>query len=107
MLENKLRITNEVELAKEEERITKLKALELFDKNEINQFEVGTTKGLCDIHKFLFGDIYSFAGEIREVNLAKGNFRFAPALYLEAALSSINKMPQSNFDEIIERKGTS
>ena len=77
MLENKLNITNEVELAKEEERITKLKALELFDTNKINEFEVGTTKGLCDIHKFLFNEIYSFAGEIREVNLAKGNFRFA------------------------------
>ena len=70
MLENKLKITNEIELAKEEERITKLKALELFDTNKISEFEVGTTKGLQDIHKFLFGDIYSFACEIREVNLA-------------------------------------
>lgn len=103
MLENKLRITNEVELAKEEERITKLKALELFDKNEINQFEVGTTKGLCDIHKFLFGDIYSFAGEIREVNLAKGNFRFAASMYLKHVLSSIDSMPEDTFEDIVKK----
>ncbi len=103
MLENKLNITNEVELAKEEERITKLKALELFDTNKINEFEVGTTKGLCDIHKFLFSDIYSFAGEIREVNLAKGNFRFAASMYLKDILSKIDSMPEDTFEDIIKK----
>ena len=103
MLENKLGITNEIELAKEEERITKLKALELFDTNKINEFEVGTIKGLCDIHRFLFSDIYSFAGEIREVNIAKGNFRFAAAMYLKDILSSINSMPQDTFENIIKK----
>ena len=103
MLENKLGITNEVELSKEEERITKLKALELFDSNKINEFEVGTFKGLCDIHKFLFSDVYDFAGELRNVNLAKGNFRFAPTMYLEEALKKIDEMPQDNFDNIIKK----
>ena len=103
MLENKLNITNEVELAKEEERITKLKALELFDTNKINEFEVGTTKGLCDIHKFLFCDIYSFAGEIREVNLAKGNFRFAASMYLKDVLFKIDSMPEDTFEDIIKK----
>ena len=103
MLENKLNITNEVELAKEEERITKLKALELFDTNKINEFEVGTTKGLCDIHKFLFNEIYSFAGEIREVNLAKGNFRFATSMYLKDVLFKIDSMPEDTFENIIKK----
>ena len=103
MLENKLNITNEVALAKEEERITKLKALELFDTNKINEFEVGTTKGLCDIHKYLFSDIYEFAGKIRDVNLAQGSFRFAPAMYLEEALKKIDDMPEDNFDDIIKK----
>ena len=103
MLENKLGITNEIELSKEEERITKLKALELFDTNKINEFEVGTTKGLCDIHKYLFSDIYEFAGIIRDVNLAKGNFRFAPVMYLEEALIKIDNMPEDNFDNIIKK----
>lgn len=103
MLENKLNITNEVELAKEEERITKLKALELFDTNKINEFEVGTTKGLCDIHKFLFSDIYSFAGEIREVNLAKGNFRFVASMYLKDVLFKIDSMPEDTFEDIIKK----
>ena len=103
MLENKLNITNEVELAKEEERITKLKALELFDTNKINEFEVGTTKGLCDIHKFLFSDIYTFAGEIRKVNLAKGNFRFASSMYLEDVLSKIDSMKEDTFEDIIKK----
>ena len=103
MLNNKLGITNEIELAKEEERITKLKALELFDTNKINEFEVGTTKGLCDIHKYLFSDIYDFAGKIRDVNLAKGSFRFAPAMYLEEALKKIDDMPEDNFDDIIKK----
>ena len=103
MLENKLNITNEVELAKEEERITKLKALELFDTNKINEFEVGTTKGLCDIHKFLFSDIYSFAGEIREVNLSKGNFRFAASIYLKDVLFKIDSMSEDTFEDIIKK----
>ena len=103
MLNNKLDITNEIELAKEEERITKLKALELFDTNKINEFEVGTTKGLCDIHKYLFSDIYEFAGKIRDVNLAKGSFRFTPAMYLEEALKKIDDMPEDNFDDIIKK----
>ena len=103
MLENKLKITNEIELAKEEERITKLKALELFDTNKISEFESGTTKGLQDIHKFLFGDIYSFAGEIREVNLAKGNFRFASSMYLKDVLSSIDAMPENSFEDIVKK----
>ena len=103
MLENKLGITNEIELAKEEERITKLKALELFDTGKINDFEIGTTKGLSDIHKYLFSDIYEFAGKIRDVNLAKGNFRFAPAMYLEDALNKIDNMPENNFDNIIKK----
>ena len=103
MLNNKLGITNEIELSKEEEKITKLKALELFDANKINEFEVGTTKGLCDIHKYLFSDIYEFAGKIRDVNLAKGSFRFAPAIYLEDALKKIDNMPEDNFDDIIKK----
>jgi cell filamentation protein len=103
MLENKLGITNEVELSKEEERVTKLKALELFDTNKINEIEVGTFKGLAEIHKFLFSDIYEFAGKARDVNLAKGNFRFAPAIYLEEALKKIDSMPQDNYDNIIKK----
>ena len=103
MLENKLGITNEVELSKEEERVTKLKALELFDTNKINEIEVGTFKGLAEIHKFLFSDIYEFAGKVRDVNLAKGNFRFAPAIYLEEALKKIDSMPQDNYENIIKK----
>ena len=103
MLENKLGITNEVELAKEEERITKLKALELFDTKKINEFEVGTFNGLSKIHEFLFNDIYYFAGKIRKDNIAKGSFRFASSLYLEEILSKINEMPQSTFEEIIRK----
>ena len=103
MLENKLGITNEVELSKEEERLTKLKALELFDTNKINEIEVGTFKGLAEIHKFLFSDIYEFAGKVRDVNLAKGNFRFAPSIYLEEALKKIDSMPQDNYDNIIKK----
>ena len=87
MLENKLGITSEIALSKEEERITKLKALELFDSGKINDFEVGTFSGLASIHKYLFGDIYEFAGKIRKENIAKGNFRFASVLYLEDILS--------------------
>lgn len=103
MLENKLGINNEIELAREEERITKLKALELFDTNKINEFEVGTTKGLCEIHKFLFSDIYFFAGKIREVNLSKGNFRFASSIYLKDVLSKIDSMNEDTFEDIIKK----
>lgn len=103
MLKNILGITNEVELSKEEERITKLKALELFDSNKINEIEVGTFEGLSKIHNFLFKDIYEFAGKIRTDNIAKGNFRFASVLYLKDILRRINEMPQDTYDEIIEK----
>lgn len=103
MLENKLGITNEIELLKEEERITKINALELFDSKKIDEFEIGTTKGLCMIHEHLFKDIYNFAGEIRKVNIAKGNFRFASAIYLEDILSKIDSMPQNNFENIVKK----
>ena len=103
MLDNKLSITNEIELSKEEERITKIKALELFDSGKINEFEVGTFKGLADIHHYLFSDVYDFAGKVRDVNLAKGNFRFAPVMYLEDALNKIDNMPQDNFNNIVKK----
>ena len=103
MLENKLGIKSQSELSNEEERITKLKALELFDANKIEEFEVGTYKGLSDIHKFLFDDIYYFAGKIRKENIAKGNFRFASSLYLNDVLNRIDSMPQNTFDEIIKK----
>ena len=103
MLENKLGITSSAELAKEEEKISKKKALWLFENGELDSLEAGKTASLMAIHKVLFEDIYDFAGEIRTVNMAKGNFRFAPLMYLEAALQNIDKMPQSTFDEIIEK----
>lgn len=103
MLENKLNITSSVELAREEERISKKKAKELFESGKLDELEVGTIASLQIIHKALFEDIYDFAGEIRTVNIAKGNFRFAPVMYLEAALQNIERMPQSDFDEIIEK----
>ena len=103
MIENKLGITNEVELAKEEEKRTKLKALELFDTNKINEFEIGTFSGLSKIHEFLFSDIYAFAGKLRKDNLAKGNFRFASVMYLEDVLFKIDSMPQDTFDNIIKK----
>lgn len=103
MLDNKLGITNEVELSKEEERITKLKALKLFDTDLISTFEIGTFKGLSSIHDYLFNEIYSFAGKIRKENIAKGNFRFASSLYLEDILKKIDKMPENNYDEIIKK----
>ena len=103
MLENKLGITSSVELANEEERITKLKALELFDTNKIEEYEIGTFQGLSSIHKFLFNDIYSFAGKIRNENIAKGNFRFASCMYLKDVLNKIDEMPQYNFEEIIQK----
>ena len=103
MLENKLNITSSVELAREEERISKKKAKELFESGKLDELEVGTIASLQIIHKALFEDIYDFAGEICTVNIAKGNFRFAPVMYLEAALQNIERMPQSDFDEIIEK----
>ena len=103
MLENKLGIANEVELAREEERLTKLRARELFEMGLFDSFEVGTFAGLCSIHRHLFQDVYDFAGRMRTVNIAKGNFRFAPVMYLSAALEAIDKMPQGTFDEIIEK----
>lgn len=103
MLENKLGITNSIELAKEEERITKIKAIELFENKILDKIEVGTYKGLAEIHKYLFEDIYEFAGEMRKENISKNNFRFASAMYLEEALNKIDQMPQSNFDEIVEK----
>ena len=102
-LQNKLGITDSATLAREEERITKIKALELFESGLLDSFEVGTFSGLAEIHKYLFEDIYDFAGQIRTVNIAKGNFRFVPVMYLDAALKNIDKMPQSTFDEIIEK----
>jgi len=103
MLKNKLNIANEYELAKEEERITKIKALELFDTGKINEFEVGTFNGLAKIHEYLFSGIYDFAGKIRKENIAKGNFRFASVMYLEDVLSKIDTMPQDNFENIIKK----
>ena len=103
VLENKLGLDDELELAREEERITKLKAIELFETGRLDEFEVGTFKGLSQIHKYLFEDIYDFAGKIRTENIAKNNFRFASAMYLEEALENIDKMPQSTFDEIIDK----
>ena len=102
-LENKLGITNSAELAREEERISKKRAVELFESGALDKLEPGKFISLQAIHKALFEDIYDFAGELRTVNLAKGNFRFAPLMYLEAALANIDKMPQSAFDEIIEK----
>lgn len=102
-LENKLGITDSAELARTEEKISKQKALQLFELNLLDTFEVGTFKGLAQIHKYLFEDIYTFAGQIRKVNIAKGNFRFVPLMYLEAALKNIDAMPQNTFDEIIEK----
>ena len=102
-LKNKLGITDSFELAQAEERISKTRALELFEKGLLDTFEVGTFRGLAQIHSYLFHEIYDFAGQIRMVNIAKGNFRFAPVLYLEAALENIGRMPQGTFDEIIEK----
>ncbi len=103
MLENKLGILNSADLAREEERISKKKAIELFESGMLNNLDAGKFSSLQAIHKYLFEDIYDFAGEIRTVNISKGNFRFAPVMYLEAALGNIDKMPQSTFDEIVEK----
>lgn len=102
-LENKLGITSSPELAEAEERISKKKALKLFENGILDTLEAGTFSSLKAIHKYLFDEIYDFAGKVRTVNLAKGNFRFAPLMYLEAALENIDKMPQSTFDEIVEK----
>ena len=102
-LENKLGITDSTELFRVEEKISKLKAIELFENNVIYDLKVGTFESLAFIHKYLFDEIYDFAGEIRTVNIAKGNFRFAPVMYLKSALEHIDNMPQSNFDEIVEK----
>lgn len=102
-LENKLGIASSPELAEAEERISKKKAVELFENGLLDTLEAGTFASLKAIHKYLFDEIYDFAGELRTVNIAKGNFRFAPLMYLEAALQNIDKMPQSTFDEIVEK----
>lgn len=102
-LQNKLGLTDELELAREEEWISKQKALALYDTGLLDTFPVGTFAGLAMIHKYLFEDIYEFSGQMRTVNIAKGNFRFAPVMYLRPALESIDRMPQSTFDEIIEK----
>lgn len=102
-LENKLGLTSSAELAREEERISKKKAVDFFENGSMDKLEPGTFSSLQAIHKYLFDEIYDFAGEIRNVNLAKGNFRFAPVMYLQAALENIDKMPQSTFDEIVEK----
>lgn len=103
ILYNKLGITEPAELARVEEKISKQKAVSLFENDLLETFEVGTFEGLSAIHKYLFEDIYEFAGKLRTVNISKGNFRFAPVMYLQAALDNIDQMPQSTFDEIIEK----
>lgn len=103
ILENKLNLTNEVDLAREEEKISKIKAKELFETGYLNNLKAGTFETLSKIHAYLFDDIYYFAGKIRTQNIAKGNFRFVPILYIDNALENIEKMPQANFDEIIEK----
>lgn len=103
VLENKLNITDQVELNKAEEKISKIKAKKLFDSGKIENIKVGTFAGLKQIHKYLFEDIYDFTGKLRTVNIAKGNFRFVSVMYLAQSLKQIDKMPQSNFDEIVEK----
>lgn len=102
-LENKSGITDSAELAREEEKISKKKAVWLFESGTLDTLPVGTFSALQAIHKYLFEEIYDFAGKVRTVNIAKSNFRFAPLIYLEAALANIDKMPQSTYDEIIEK----
>ena len=102
-LENKLGITDSAELAREEEKISKKKALWLFESGTLDRLPAGTWVALKTIHKYLFEDLYDFAGELRTVNLSKGHFRFAPLMYLEAALGNVEKMPQSTFEEIVEK----
>jgi len=102
-LENKLGIDNSAELAREEERLSKKRAVELFESGMLNTLEPGKFSSLAAIHKQLFGDLYDFAGQVREVNIAKGSFRFAPVMYLKAALENIDRMPQTTYEEIIEK----
>lgn len=103
ILDNKMGINSQIELAKVEEKITKIRAIKLYESGELDNFEIGTFNGLSGIHKYLFEDIYDFAGRVREVNISIGNFRFASIMYLEDALKQIDNMPQSNFDEIIDK----
>lgn len=103
ILENKLNITDQAELAREEERISKTRAKEMFETGYLNTLEAGTFESLKKIHKYLFEEIYEFAGTLRKVNIAKGNFRFTPIAYLEEAVKNIEKMPQSTYEEIIEK----
>lgn len=103
VLENKLNITNQIELNKVEEKTSKEKAIKFFDSGKINKIKAGTISGLKQIHKYLFEDIYELAGKIRNVNISKGNFRFTPVMYLEQSLKHIENMPQSTFDEIVEK----
>lgn len=102
-IQNKLGISDSFKLAQAEERISKQKAMELFESGRLDKLDAGTFESLSEIHKFLFEDIYDFAGEIRTVNIAKGNFRFTPVMYLAEALKNIDKMPQSGFEQIIEK----
>lgn len=102
-LENKLGLEDSAALAREEERISKKKAAEIYDTGFLNRLEPGTFSALREIHRYLFSDIYEFAGKIRTINLAKGNFRFAPVMYLEAALQNVEKMPQGTFEQIVEK----
>ena len=102
-LENKLGITDSAELARQKEKISKAKALQVFETGALDKMNAGSFLALAEIHKVLFEDIYDFAGKVRTVNLAKGNFRFAPVMYLESALQHIEKMPQTTFDEIVEK----
>lgn len=102
-LDNKLDITDSAELARAEEMISKKKSAELFESGALDSLDAGTFKALAEIHRYMFEDIYDFAGKIRTVNIAKGGFRFAPVMYLEASLENIEKMPQSSFDEIVEK----
>lgn len=103
VLPNKLNLTNQIELSKAEEKLSKQKAKRLFESGDINRMEIGTFKGLAQIHAYLFGDIYEFAGKLRDVNLAKGNFRFAPLMYLPQSLEHISAMPQSTYEQIVEK----
>ena len=103
VLGNKLQLTSQVELNRAEEKLSKQKAKQLFESGDINNAEVGTFAGLATIHAYLFGDVYEFAGQVRDVNLAKGSFRFAPVMYLQQALEHISAMPQQNFDQIVEK----
>jgi Protein involved in cell division len=103
ILDNKLTITDQIELAKAEEKISKQKARQLFDSGDINKVEIGTFAGLAFIHAYLFEDMYAFAGKIRDLNIAKGDFRFVPLMYLEPSLKHIDAMPQGTFDQIIEK----